>query len=163
MMMGQQAQPGQQGKPGQMPPPADGQPMLLAPVPGGPKPDPNGPVMITQGENPPDSPPQSTIAMTGSGQQPGMGRAELNNTPTQKQQTSHEDVVQAQQNNQGQSSVRSVEGGPRTEQSTQGATQTTLEAIQAEEEALDEAALPPARREQVRRYFNELRKRFEKE
>lgn len=163
MMMGQQAQPGQQGKPGQVPPPADGQPMLLAPVPGAPKPDSKGPVVVMQGETPPDSQPESTLAMTGSGQQPGTGKAELDNTPTQKQQTSQEDVVQAQQNNQGQSSVRSVEGGPRTEQSTLGATQTTLEAIQAEEAALDEAALPPARREQVRRYFNELRKRFEKE
>lgn len=163
MMVGQQAQPGQQGKPGQLPPPPGGQPMLLAPVPGAPKPDSKGPVVIMPGESPPDSPPESTVAMTGSGQQPGVGKADLNNTPTQKQQTGREDVVQAQQNNQGQSSVRSVEGGPRTEQSTQGTTQTTLEAIQAEEEALDEAALPPARREQVRRYFNELRKRFEKE
>ena len=38
-----------------------------------------------------------------------------------------------------------------------------LDAIAAEENALDEAALPAARREQVRRYFTELRKRFEKE
>lgn len=163
MMMGQQAPPGQQGKPGQPGPPTDGRPMLLAPVPGAPKPDGKGPVAIMPGGAQPDSPPQSTIAMTGSGQQPGMGKAELNNTPTQRQQSSNEDVVQAQQNSQGQSTVRSVEGGPRTEQSGMGATQTTLEAIQAEEEALDEAALPPARREQVRRYFNELRKRFEKE
>lgn len=164
MMVGQQVPPGQQGKPGQPGPPADGQPMLLAPVPGAPKPDPKGPVAIMQGEAPPDSQPQSTIAVpVGGGQQPGFGKAELNNTPTQKQQSSNEDVVQAQQNRQGQSTVRSVEGGPRTEQSGMGATETTLEAIQAEEEALDEAALPAARREQVRRYFNELRKRFEKE
>jgi hypothetical protein len=57
--------------------------------------------------------------------------------------------------------MRSVEGGARKEDPTRSATPTTLEAIQAEEAALDEAALPPARREQVRRYFNELRKRFE--
>ena len=70
-------------------------------------------------------------------------------------------MVRGQQNNEGQSTVRSVEGGARTEQSTRTATQAALESIQAEEAALDEAALPPARREQVRRYFNELRKRFE--
>ncbi len=163
MMMGQQAQPGPQGKPGQPGQPATGQPMLLAPVPGALKPDPKGPVVIMQGESPPDQPPQSVVMLPGGGQPPGVGKAELNNTPTQKQQSSNADVVQAQQNSQGQSSVRSVEGAPRTEQSTLGSTQTTLEAIQAEEEALDEAALPPARREQVRRYFNELRKRFERE
>ena len=39
--------------------------------------------------------------------------------------------------------------------------QPIAEAIQAEEVALDESALPTARREQVRRYFHELRKRFE--
>ena len=33
--------------------------------------------------------------------------------------------------------------------------------VRQEEAALNDSALPPARREQVRRYFNELRKRFE--
>ena len=33
-----------------------------------------------------------------------------------------------------------------------------FDAIAAEEGALDDTALPPARREQVRRYFTELRK-----
>jgi hypothetical protein len=99
--------------------------------------------------------------MPGSGPQPGAGKADLNNQPTQKQESGNQSVVQAQQNNEGRSTVRSIEGGPRTEQSTRSATQTALEAIQAEEAALDESALPPARREQVRRYFHELRKRFE--
>lgn len=99
--------------------------------------------------------------MPGSGQQPGVGKADLNNTPTPKQSTGNQSVVQGQQNNEGQSTVRSVEGGARTEQSSRSATKAALESVQAEEAALDEAALPPARREQVRRYFNELRKRFE--
>lgn len=159
MMMGQ----GQQGQPGQQGQRANGQPMLFAPVPGAAKADPNAPVIIMQGEGPPDQPggPVISLAMPG-GQEPGLGKAELNNTPTQKQQSSNENVVQAQQNTEGKSTVRSVEGGPRAEQAARGATQTALEAIQAEEAALDEAALPPARREQVRRYFNELRKRFER-
>jgi hypothetical protein len=158
MMM---AQPGQQGQPGQGQQP--GQPMLIAPVPGQPPPDASKDKMIIVPGNAPDDPnqPGFTTKAPSSGDKPGVGKADLNNTPTAKQDTAKSDMVQAQQNAEGQSTVRSVEGGARKEQSTRSATQTTLEAIQAEEAALDEAALPPARREQVRRYFNELRKRFE--
>ncbi|WP_395748139.1 hypothetical protein [Prosthecobacter sp.] len=157
MSMGQ-GQPGQQGKEGQ---PGDGQPMLLAPIPGGGKPGENPPTMIVSGEGAPPNPEGPLMVMPGSGLKPGTGKADLNNTPTEKQKTDNQSVVRAQQGSEGQSTVRSVEGGARTEQSTRSATQTALDAIQAEEAALDEAALPPARREQVRRYFNELRKRFE--
>jgi hypothetical protein len=155
MGQGQQGQAGKQGQPG------DGQPMLLAPVPGGAKPDDKSPVVILPGEGAPSDPNGPMLTMPGSGLPPGSGKADLNNTPTAKQNTENQSVVRAQQNSEGQSTVRSVEGGVRNEQSTRTATQTALEAIQAEEAALDEAALPPARREQVRRYFNELRKRFE--
>ncbi|MFN0077379.1 MAG: hypothetical protein ACKVY0_12985 [Prosthecobacter sp.] len=155
MGQGQPGQPGQQGQQG------SGQPMLLAPVPGAAKPDNNAPVVIMPGDPSPDDAKGPTIAMPGSGQEPGVGKADLNNTPTPKLERGNQIVVQGQQNNEGQSTVRSVEGGARTEQSTRTATQAALESIQAEEAALDEAALPPARREQVRRYFNELRKRFE--
>lgn len=159
MMMGQPGQ--QQGQPEQSQQP--GQPMLIAPVPGQPPPDQSkDKPIIVQGDGPDD--PKQPGFMTqapSSGQQPGAGKADLNNAPTAKQETANSDVVQAQQNAEGQSTMRSVEGGARKEQSTRSATQTTLESIQAEEAALDEAALPPARREQVRRYFNELRKRFE--
>ena len=159
MMMGQPGQ--QQGQPGQGQQP--GQPMLIAPVPGQPPPDASKDKMVIVPGEAPDDPNQPGIITPApaSGQKPGVGKADLNNTPTSKQETANSDVVQAQQNAEGQSTVRSVEGGARKEQSTRSATQTTLEAIQAEEAALHEAALPPARREQVRRYFNELRKRFE--
>jgi hypothetical protein len=155
MGQGQQGQAGKQGQPG------DGQPMLLAPVPGGAKPDDKSPLMIVPGDGaPPDS--QGPLIVTpGSGLPPGNAKADLNNAPTEKQNTDNQNVVRAQQGSEGQSTVRSVEGGARNEQSTRTSTQTALEAIQAEEAALDEASLPPARREQVRRYFNELRKRFE--
>lgn len=156
MTMGQ----GQQGQPGQNNPQPGGQPMLFAPVPGASKSDNQAPTLIMPGD--PDQPPGgASIAMPGSGPKPSVGKADLNNTPTQKQDSGHQSVVQAQQNNEGRSTVRSIEGGPRTEQSTRSASQAALEAIQAEEAALDESALPPARREQVRRYFHELRKRFE--
>lgn len=160
MAQGQQGQ-GRQGPPGQQGQPSSGQPILVAPVPGAPAPGPEAPTVIMMGEAP-DQPGGAVVSIPMSGgRQPGAGKAELNNTPTQKQQSSNESVVQGQQNNEGQSTVRSVEGGPRNEQTVRGATQTALDAIEAEEAALDEAALPPARREQVRRYFNELRKRFE--
>ncbi|MBN8419266.1 MAG: hypothetical protein J0L73_10145 [Verrucomicrobia bacterium] len=157
MSMGQ-GQPGQAGKQGQ---PGDGQPMLLAPIPGGAKPDDKAPTIIITGDGAPPDPNGPMLSMPGNGLPPGRGKAELNNTPTEKQSTGDQSVVRAQQNSEGQSTVRSVEGGARSEQSTRTSTQTALEAIQAEEAALDEAALPPARRDQVRRYFNELRKRFE--
>lgn len=157
MSMGQ-GQPGQAGKQGQ---PGDGQPMLLAPIPGGAKPDNKAPTIIITGDGAPPDPNGPMLTMPGNGLPPGRGKAELNNTPTEKQSTGDQSVVRAQQNSEGQSTVRSVEGGARTEQSARTSTQTALDAIQAEEAALDEAALPPARREQVRRYFNELRKRFE--
>ena len=155
MGQGQQGQPGKQGQPG------DGQPMLLAPVPGGAKPDDKTPVMILPGDSAPSDPNGPLLVIPGTGLPPGNAKADLNNTPTQKQNTGNQNVVRAQQGSEGQSTVRSVEGGARTEQSSRTSTQTALEAIQAEEAALDESPLPPARREQVRRYFNELRKRFE--
>ena len=154
-MMMAQGQPGQQGKPDQ------GQPMLMAPVPGqkpGEKPDAFmlGPPGGNQGDGP------MMMLSTPGGLQAGVGKAELNAAPTSKQDTANQAVVAAQQNNEGQSSVRTIEGGVRKEQAARTASQIASEAIAAEEEALDEAALPPARREQVRRYFTELRKRLVK-
>jgi hypothetical protein len=158
MSMGQ-GQPGQPGKQGQ---PGEGQPMLLAPVPGAGKLDKNSPIVIVPGDGVPPDPNGPMLTLPGNGLPPGAGKADLNSAPTQKQNTSNQNVVQAQQGSEGQSTVRTIEGGARAEQSTRTSTQTALDAIQAEEAALDEAALPPARREQVRRYFNELRKRFER-
>lgn len=153
-----QAQQGQAGKEGQ---PGDGQPMLLAPIPGGANPGDKPPTMIIESEGAPQDPQGPMLTMPGSGLNAGQGKADLNNTPTERTKTDQQSVVRAQQGSEGQSTVRSVQGGARKEDAARGATQTALEAIQAEEAALDEAALPPARREQVRRYFNELRKRFE--
>ncbi|MFM7605501.1 MAG: hypothetical protein ACKO8Z_09915 [Prosthecobacter sp.] len=158
MMM---AQPGQQGQPG--PQGKSGPPMLIAPVPGEAPADRSKDSMILMpGKAPEDSnQPSFTTSAPSNANKPGVGKADLNNTPTAKQDLAKSDMVQAQQNAEGQSTVRSVEGGARREQSTRSGTQTALEALQVEEAALDEAALPPTRREQVRRYFNELRKRFE--
>jgi len=152
MMMAQ----GKQGQPG------EGQPMLMAPVPGQ-KPGDKPPDAFLLG--PPDGKPGGDgpailLAMPG-GQQPGVGKADLNAEATAKQNSANQAVVTAQQNKEGQSSVRAVEGGARKENAGRSASQIAVETLAAEEEALDESALPPSRREQVRRYFTELRRRFE--
>lgn len=150
------AQPGQQGQQ-----PKDGQPMLFAPIPGqkpGEKPD--AFMLGPPGENPGEGQPMA-IFMPG-GKDPGVGKADLNAKATDTQKAGNQNVVAAQQNNDGASSVRSIEGGARKEDASRTASQIAAEALAAEEEALDEAALPPSRREQVRRYFTELRRRFEK-
>ena len=151
MMTAQQPGQGQEGK---------GKPTLFAPVPGmkpGEKPD-----AIMLGQGPPAGEPNATISMAApGGLPPGAGTAKLNNDATEKQQSGNQSMVAAQKTGEGQSTFRSVEGGTKKETASRSATATAVEAIQAEEEALDEQALPPSRREQVRRYFTELRKRFE--
>lgn len=155
MMLSQQP-PGQQGQQ-----PKEGQPMLFAPIPGQkPGEKPESFMLGPPGQNPGDGPPMA-ITMPG-GKEAGAGTAELNADATAQQKAGNQSVVAAQQNNDGASSVRSVEGGARKEGASRSASEIATEAISAEEEALDEAALPPSRREQVRRYFTELRKRFEK-
>jgi hypothetical protein len=150
------AQPGQQGQQ-----PKDGQPMLFAPIPGqkpGEKPD--AFMLGPPGDNPGEGQPMA-IFMPG-GKDPGVGKADLNAEATDVQKAGNQNIVAAQQNNDGASSVRSIEGGARKEDASRTASQIAAETLAAEEEALDEAALPPSRREQVRRYFTELRRRFEK-
>jgi hypothetical protein len=57
--------------------------------------------------------------------------------------------------------VRDVEGQDHAEEASRAARQLSLDFITAEEEALSEEPLPISRREQVRRYFTELRKQIE--
>ncbi len=145
--LSQSPQDGQQGKG------KDNKPMLIAPVPNAP---------------PSDKKTDATmlVAVPGSnlgGLPPGNGTAPLSAQQTEKTKPGQQSVVNAQRNAEGESSVRIVEGQAHQEAATRKAQSTALDAITAEENALDDAALPPARREQVRRYFTELRKRFEKE
>jgi hypothetical protein len=85
----------------------------------------------------------------------------MENKTTAPSKADRQGVVNAARNEDGASSVRSIEGQIREEQASRSTQATALESITAEQNSLDEAALPPARREQVRRYFSELRKRFE--
>lgn len=153
MMMAQQPGQGQGGQ---------GKPMLLAPIPGA-KPD-EQPSALLLDQQPPKGEPDRSVAIAGpSGTQPGVGKAELNNKPTDARKSGAQGMVAAQSTNEGQSAVRSVEGTARQERAARKTAETAVEFIQSEEEALDDAALPPSRRNQVRRYFTELRKRFEKQ
>ena len=57
--------------------------------------------------------------------------------------------------------MRSTEGQPHTENAREERKQAAMDFIKAEEDALDEEPLPLTRREQVLRYFTELRKQLE--
>lgn len=141
--------------------PEDGTPMLLAPVPGQ---DP--------GEKPPEmavfmpgiAPSGGANAGSGSGLLPGAGASEAKGEETETLATGKSALTTAQPTGEGASTLRQVEGGaPREEGVQQGSATLSVEFMQAQEAAMDEAALPTARREQVRRYFNALRKRLEGE
>ena len=151
----QMAQPAQQGQPGQQ-----GTPMLFAPVPGQ-KPGDKPPERIILG-GPPGAGAEGGMlfAMPG-GKEPGVGKAELNASATDKLQSAGTTVVNAAPSGEGPSTSRAVAGAIRQENATQSATRTAVEFLAVEEAALDEVELPAARREQIRRYFNELRGRFE--
>lgn len=128
----------------------NGQPFLIAPIPGT-QPGQQSPAMMLGG-----------VASAG-GLKAGNGTTALGNSPTEKTKPTQSGVVNAASNAEGESSVRSVEGAAHTENATRNSQASALQSITAEENALDESALPTARREQVRRYFTELRKRFEKQ
>jgi hypothetical protein len=110
-----------------------------------------------------DAPPGGKL-MTGPGSslQPGSATAKRDAAATARSKAQDSKQVSAVANTAGQSSVRQIAGGV-TEQSSGLATQSiTAEFLAAEEAALDDAALPAGRREQIRRYFTALRKRLEK-
>lgn len=133
-------QPGGGGEPGK--------PMLLAPIPG---------------TDPGQQPSVAVLGMSAGGNQAGSAKADLGNKPTEPTKAGQQGIVDARRNAEGQSAVRAVEGRAHAEAAGRAPQAAVLEAIAAEENALDDAALPAARREQVRRYFTELRKRFEKD
>ena len=125
-------------------------PMLFAPIPPQPGEEPDAMIM-------------GTAPGSSAGSQAGNTTAEMGKNPTQHSKSTQQATVNAQRNADGASSVRTIEGKAHDEQSARSSQATALEAIGAEENALDDSALPSARREQVRRYFTELRKRFEKQ
>jgi hypothetical protein len=140
-----------------------GRPRLVAPIPGksGDKKPPESVVMMPNQPPPPGS---EGVMVPMAGRDPGRGTADLNSKPTEQQKAGQSSVVNAASGTDGTSMSRAVQGQTvRDEKSTLSTTQEALQQVQQEESALDDLPLPPSRREHIRRYFNELRKRFEKE
>lgn len=158
---GQAMQLAQPGTPGAQGAPNSDAPMLLAPVPGqSPGDKPPDQLLIADLPGGPSSGASLSLRLPG-GREPGAGTAAPKAEPTAPTAGANSALVNAAAGGEGPSSVRAVAGGIRQEQAGRAATPTPAEFLAAEEAALDEAALPPARREQVRRYFTELRRRFE--
>ena len=63
----------------------------------------------------------------------------------------------------GPSHTRDIDGQPRSEGSSRSPQDITVEFLKAQEEALADDPIPLSRREQVLRYFTELRRRLEAE
>jgi hypothetical protein len=94
------------------------------------------------------------------GLQAGTGTAPLGNAPTTPLKAARQGVVQAQVGNQGSSRSRAVDSQPHAEQAQQDPRRVAIDFIKVEEEALADEPLPAGRREQVRRYFDSLRKQL---
>ncbi len=137
-------------------------PLLLAPVPPGGAPDDKPPEMAVI--MPGNAPGGGAFAGAGSALPPGAGAAEMKGEGTEALDHAKQSLVNASSTGEGASMLRQVEGGaPRDEAAERTGAALTVEFLEAQEAALDESALPAARREQVRRYFNALRKRLEGE
>lgn len=91
---------------------------------------------------------------------PGAGHVPGTGGGTQPSAAAAQGDITAAALPEGESFVRMVEGQPRSEAAVRSPRRTAAEFLQVEEEAFDEKALPPSRREQVRRYFQSLRERF---
>ena len=136
---------GQKGKPA----------MLSAPIPG-----------MTPGQGPSGSSlggqPQASSLASAGGQEAGNATVELGNDPSNAIKAVDQSTVTAQINEDGESTMRAVEGQARAEQAQVERRAAAVDFIQVEEDALDEKALPVSRRGHVLKYFTEVRERLEK-
>ena len=134
----------------------EGAPSLMAPIPG-----------QTPGAGDDAAPGLLAAAGAGddssaSGQEPGTGTAPLGDAESPPDgQASGETVVRIDPATPGASTLRAVEGREREEQAGLDRRQLNIDRLRAEEQALDDLALPMARREEVRRYFHRLRESLE--
>ena len=128
--------------------------MLSAPIPG-----------MAPGQGPSGSSlggaPQASSLSAAGGQEAGNATAELGNAPSTAIKAGDQSTVTAQINEDGESTMRAVEGQARAEKAQVERRAAAVDFIQVEEDALDEKALPMSRRGHVLKYFTELRERFE--
>ena len=141
---GQGQQPGQQSGGG-----------LMAPVPG------QSPGAGMPGASLGSAGASASVGANG-GDQAGTGTMGLGNQTTEGMKAGQDSKVVAQINEDGDSTVRAIEGQARSEQAQRQQQETVVEFIKVQEEALDESALPLSRRDHVLRYFTALREEFEK-
>lgn len=111
-----------------------------------------------------------SVAMSGGGSaqggqggnEAGSGTAEMVDQQTDSLNYTRDSEVVAQVG-KGDSTVRAVEGQVRQEKATRSRQEVVTEFLAAEEQALDEQALPQSRRKHVLRYFSEIRRQFEEQ
>lgn len=137
--LGQGQQPGQQGQ------------ALMAPVPGQAPGSGNPAMMLGTAGSP----------MSAPGLQAGFGTAKMGTDATEAMKSNRDSMVDAQINQDGESVVRSVQGGVRSEEAQRQTQEQNAEFLAVEEQALDEKALPVSRKDQVLKYFTALREQFE--
>ena len=100
---------------------------------------------------------------SGGGNEAGSGTMETFNQESEITKASKEAQV-VTQINEGDSEFRTVEGkSGRTEQAQLSRSDIIKNFIDVEEEALDEKTLPLTRRNQVLRYFTEIRQQLEEQ
>lgn len=174
---------GGEGKPGESP---AQQPNLSAPVPGESPPDSDAGEGGKPGEESRDGQGQGgqlaapvpgssdaanqSVAMSGGssgqvgqgGNEAGSGTAEMIDQETEALKYTRDSEVVAQVG-KGDSVVRAVQGQVRQEKATRSRQEVVTDFLAAEEQALDEQALPQSRRKHVLRYFSEIRRQFEAE
>lgn len=95
------------------------------------------------------------------GDQAGTGTAEMFEDRSEAMEAQKDSEVVAQVNEDGESTVRAVEGQARAEKATRSRQEIVAEFLSAEEQALDGKSLPLSRREHVIRYFSAIRRQFE--
>jgi hypothetical protein len=95
------------------------------------------------------------------GNQAGTGTAEMFDNETDALKVAKDSEVGAQINDDGESTVRAVEGEARRENATRSRQEIVTEFLSAEEQALDGKSIPRSRRQHVIRYFSAIRRQFE--
>lgn len=97
------------------------------------------------------------------GDQAGTGTAAMEDSNSGVLKAASDAEVLTQAGQEGESTLRAVEGGARAEEASRSRQEVVAEFLQVEEQALDDQSLPLSRRQHVLRYFSAIREQFETE